>query len=118
MSDPMTKLPHVQKKDLGMVGLVLLITQIVTDHSSGDRIERLSHEISAFKDDFHKSLLEREISFAKKTDILEVTRRLEHIDMKIDRIAEKQSRKKIEKASLTLDDAFDFWEDDLSSEDM
>ncbi len=115
-----SKTGHLKKKDLGIAGLALVLSQFGSSLQGTDRISR---EISQFKDEFHQSILEREQFFVRKTDLLALNGRFDRLDAKLDALTLRVSKINIPNRSTyqyepTSCESVEFEEDDFPDDEL
>ncbi len=76
----------VKKRDLGITGLVVVLTQALSQFSSTDK---LAKDIEDFKHEFKVSLLEREEYFVRKSDLQPLIIKLDQVSEKLSGLASK-----------------------------
>lgn len=72
--------PTVKRKELGLAGAVLLISQLVGSYQASQNV---SAELVNFRADLQKNTIEREQYFVRKTDVIPVIDKLDKLSDKL-----------------------------------
>ncbi len=76
----------LNKVEFGIAGAIVLLSQSLTSFYSSDKITR---EIASFKEQFNKSLVDREQFFVRKTDIAPFLSKLDEMKEQLVLLNEK-----------------------------
>ncbi len=73
-----------RKKDIGMVGAIVMLSQALSNfHSTSS----LKDEILKLKVEFAQAQLDREVHFAKKTDIVSLSKKVDKVGRQVTQLS-------------------------------
>lgn len=77
MGAPSLNTSPVKRRDMGIAGFVVVVSQLASSFQSSQNV---ATEIVKFREEFHKSLLDREEFFVRKTEITNLISRLDEMN--------------------------------------
>jgi|SRR6478672_1740524 len=86
MSNSIPPKGKLKRKDLGIAASVVVVTQLLSGINSN---QNTAQNMEKFKDEFHKSMIEREQYFVRKADIAPVNKKLDDVNEQLIRLTEQ-----------------------------